>query len=104
MPQWRFSCQNHACALATYPHAKKISATISQEHLADIPAFIKDIWFIHRELGFDMNQFNLMFAFASELNRQDQGALVLEPASNAAQLALYQALQAKFMGTELEEG
>ena len=90
--------------LAAYPHAKKISATVSQEHLKDIPAFIRDIWYIHRELGFDMNQFNLMFAFASELNQQDQGNLVLEPASSAAQLALYEALHAEFSGTELEDG
>ena len=35
----------------------------SSEHLADIPALVHDIWYLHRELGFDMNQFNLMFAF-----------------------------------------
>ncbi len=90
--------------LAKYPHPKKISATISKEHLADIPAFINDIWYIHRELGFDMNQFNLMFAFASDLNQQEQGALVLEPASKTEQLALYEALHAEFIGTELEDG
>lgn len=90
--------------LARYPHAKKISATISQEHLADIPAFIRDIWFIHRELGFDMNQFNLMFAFASELNSADQGERILTPASSAEQQRFYDALHAEFMGTELEDG
>ena len=90
--------------LAGYPHAKKISATLSSEHLRDIPALIDDIWFIHRELGFDMNQFNLMFAFGSELNRAAKGESVLEPATPAQQQQLYDALHAAFMGTELEEG
>lgn len=90
--------------LARYPHAKKISATLSAEHLQDIPALIDDIWFIHRELGFDMNQFNLMFAFASELNRAKQGEAVLTPATPAQQQELYEALSAAFTGTELEEG
>lgn len=90
--------------LGRYPHGKKISATICQEHLQDIPALIRDIWFIHRELGFDMNQFNLMFAFASELNDADRGDAVLTPATRDDQLALYEALKAEFTGTELEEG
>ena len=37
--------------LARYPHAKKISATLSSEHLQDMQALVDDIWFIHRELG-----------------------------------------------------
>ena len=67
--------------LARYPHAKKISATLSSEHLQDMQALVDDIWFIHRELGFDMNQFNLMFAFGSELNRAAKGEAVLTPAT-----------------------
>lgn len=90
--------------LARYPHGKKISATVSREHLQDIPAFIRDIWFIHRELGFDMNNFNLMFAFASELNDLDRGDAVLTPAGPEEQQALYEALHREFTGTELEEG
>ena len=90
--------------LARYPHAKKISATLSAEHLADIPALVKDIWYIHRELGFDMNQFNLMFAFGSELNRAAKGEAVLTPCTPAQQQALYDALTVEFTGTELEEG
>ena len=90
--------------LARYPHAKKISATLSAEHLTDIPALIDDIWFIHRELGFDMTQFNLMFAFGSELNRAAKGEGALAPATPAQQQALYQALTKAFTGTELEEG
>ncbi len=90
--------------LARYPHAKKISATLSAEHLRDIPALVKDIWYIHRELGFDMNQFNLMFAFGSELNRAAKGEGALTPATPAQQQQLYAALKAEFTGTELEEG
>lgn len=90
--------------LARYPHAKKISATLSSEHLADIPALVHDIWYLHRELGFDMNQFNLMFAFGSELNRAAKGEGVLTPCTPAQQQALYDALSKEFMGTELEEG
>lgn len=90
--------------LAHYPHAKKLSATLSQAHIADIPALIRDIWFIHRELGFDMNQFNLMFAFPSALNAENKGVAILPPMSEPEQLQLYAALQAEFIGTELEEG
>jgi len=90
--------------LARYPHAKKISATLSSEHLQDIPAIIDDIWYIHRELGFDMNQFNIMFAFGSELNRSAKGDGALTPATPAQQQALYDALTSAFMGTELEDG
>ena len=70
--------------LARYPHAKKISATLSSEHLQDMQALVDDIWFIHRELGFDMNQFNLMFAFGSELNRAAKGEAVLTQASSSS--------------------
>lgn len=90
--------------LARYPHAKKISATLSSEHLQDMQALVDDIWFIHRELGFDMNQFNLMFAFGSELNRAAKGEAVLTPTTPEQQQRLYDTLHAAFMGTELEEG
>lgn len=93
--------------LARYPHSKKISATLYQQHLQDIPALIDDIWTIHRELGFDMNNFNIMFGFGSELNCQKFGGqpeLGLQQAGEAEQLALYHALQDAFSGTELEEG
>lgn len=90
--------------LAKYPHAKKISATLSAEHLADVPALVRDIWFIHRELGLDMNQMNLMFAFSSALNRERHGDSVLTPCTPQEQLQLYDALHEAFIGTELEEG
>ncbi|HSP78200.1 MAG TPA: SPASM domain-containing protein [Myxococcaceae bacterium] len=93
--------------LARYPHGKKLSATLCEEHLADIPAIIDDIWFIHRELGFDMNRFNVMFAFESALNEANEarkGKAPLTQASPARQLELYRALNEAFTGTELEEG
>ncbi len=101
---WLEKTHDNLKLLARYPHAKKISATLSAEHLADIPALIDDIWFIHRELGFDMNRMNLMFAFPSALNDAAKGAAALAPAMEAQQLALYDALHAAFTGTELEEG
>jgi uncharacterized protein len=100
---WRDLACDNLRRLAAYPHAKKISATLSADHLADIPALIDDIWFIHRELGFDMNQMNLMFAFPSALNTAARGK-AMAPASEAQQLELYAALNAAFAGTELEEG
>ncbi len=90
--------------LAKYPYGKKLSSTICSEHLEDIELFINDIWFIHNELKFDMNNFNLMFAFESELNNIEQGNKVLTPASKEMQLTLYQELKKAFTGTELEEG
>mgnify|MGYP000877110087 CR=1 FL=1 len=93
--------------LARYPHSKKISATLYKEHLQDIPALIDDIWTIHRDIGFDMNNFNIMFGFGSELNCRKFGGqpeLGLQQASEADQLKLYHALQDAFTGTELEEG
>ncbi|UCV20332.1 radical SAM protein [Ferribacterium limneticum] len=100
---WRDLACDNLRRLAAYPHAKKISATLAAEHLADLPALIDDIWYIHRDLGFDMNQMNLMFAFPSALNTAARGN-PLAPADEATQLALYDALNAAFAGTELEEG
>ncbi len=42
-----------------YPHRKKISATLSAVHLECIDEIIDDIWYIHNEIGLDMNQMNL---------------------------------------------
>lgn len=93
--------------LARYPHSKKISATLYRQHLQDIPALIDDIWQIHREICFDMNNFNIMFGFGSDLNcRKFEGAVEssLQQATEQEQLALYHALHDAFVGTELEEG
>lgn len=90
--------------LARYPHAAKISTTISAEHLVDLPAFVKDICFLHEEIGLDMNRFNLMFAFPSKLNGEAQGERVLTPATEDQQVELYETLKREFTGTVLEEG
>jgi uncharacterized protein len=90
--------------LAGYPHSKKISATLSAEHLKDLPVLVDGIWYLHRELGFDMNQFNVMFAFPSALNLADHAMETLPPATPTDQLALYEALTDEFTGTELEYG
>lgn len=93
--------------LARYPHSKKISATLYHEHLQDIPDLIGDIRLIHQELGFDMQQFNIMFGFGSALNCQKFGGAPgsgLQQATETEQLALYQALREAFLGTDLEEG
>lgn len=101
---WLQRTEDNLRLLAAYPHARKISATLCAEHLADIPVLIDDIGYIHRELGFDMNQFNLMFAFASELNRRNKGEAAMTPATPAQQIQLYEALKNAFTGTELEDG
>lgn len=101
---WPERTRENLRLLARYPHAKKISATLSAEHLEDVQALVNDIWFIHRELGFDMNQMNLMFAFSSALNRERHGDSVLTPCTPQQQVELYEALHEAFTGTELEEG
>lgn len=100
---WLDRTKDNIRLLAKYPHPRKISATLCADHLKDIPAIIDDIWYIHRELGFDMNDFNIMFAFDSELSRAAHSH-ALTYATAAQQTQLYDALMAAFMGTELEDG
>ena len=93
--------------LAKYPHSRKVSATLYGEHLADIDAIIADIRFLHDEIGFDMNNFNIMFGFESGLNRTALGSrmeIELKPAVETQQIALYNALKDQFSGSMLEEG
>ncbi|WP_205750466.1 radical SAM protein [Deinococcus fonticola] len=101
---WRDRTEENLRLLAAYPHNSKISATLSAVHLEDVDAIVQDIWYIHRELGFDMNNMNLMFAFESALNSEDPNKVPLQPVHAPGQLALYHALHEQFMGTELEEG
>lgn len=101
---WLERTHEHLRLLARYPHGKKISTTISREHLAHPQALIDDIWFIHRELGFDMTNFNLMFAFPSKYNSEHKGEACLTPVTEAEQLDLHARLHQAFVGTELEEG
>lgn len=90
--------------LAKYPYNKKISSTLCSEHIEKLDEFIKDIWFIHNEIGFDMNNFNIMFVFESDLNNIDKKDKALKPTSSEQQLELYKRLKKEFIGTELEEG
>jgi uncharacterized protein len=92
--------------LAQYPHRKKISCVVSKAHLANIEQFIADIWYLHQDIGLDMNRFNIMFSFDSQQNVQkyqhrDNNLSML---SGTEQIAFYQALQQAFSGTVLETG
>ncbi len=89
--------------LARYPHAAKISSTLYREHLDDIPALIADIWKIHREIGFDMNNFNFMFGFEAATHSSGQGRR-LQMVPDEMQVRFYEAMREEFAGSELEEG
>ncbi len=85
--------------LSNYPHKKKISATLFTKHIENPNLFIKDIWYIHNELGFDMNNFNIMFGFCNyDCNEK------LEQISDISQSRFYEVLKNEFIGTELEQG
>lgn len=94
--------------LANYQHGKKLSATLFKEHLARTDEIIEDIWYIHNELGFDMNNFNFMFGFESALNdekySEDSNELNTEAVSSVEQVTFYNRMKDAFMGTELEWG
>ncbi|WP_198673761.1 radical SAM protein [Algibacillus agarilyticus] len=98
--------------LGQYPHGKKLSATLFNEHFQHVEQIIDDIWYIHRELRFDMNNFNFMFGFESDLNEQkfenrdkhDTQSLNTESINEEHQIAFYQAMKKEFTGTELEWG
>lgn len=89
--------------LAQYPHSKKISCTLTQEHLQNLDDFVADIWYLHREIGFDMNYFNIMFAFNSRLNTEAKAQEFPELSSNQ-QVQLFHHLQKEFQDTELAHG
>lgn len=101
---WLGRTKDNLKLLAQYPHNKKISATISAIHLEDMQAIVDDIWYIHRDIGLDMNNMNLMFAFESKFNQEDDKKMSLEPVTPEQQLELYHILHKEFAGTELEEG
>jgi uncharacterized protein len=98
---------NNIKLLAKYPYGKKLSAVIYEEHLHKIDDIIKDIWYLHREIGIDMNAFNFMFGFESQANDEKfigTDNLVTKAVSDQAQVAFYKALRDEFVGTELEMG
>ncbi len=93
--------------LANYPHKKKVSAVIYHEHIENIDQLVKDIWFIHNEVGFNMNNFNFMFGFESELNDlkfENKSKLDTKAIPDEMQVEFYNQLKKEFIGTELEEG
>jgi uncharacterized protein len=85
--------------LSNYPHKKKISATLFSEHVENPNLFIDDIWYIHNELGFDMNNFNIMFGFCDSDSSEQ-----LKQVSDISQSEFYKILKNEFIGTELEQG
>ncbi|MEN7547244.1 SPASM domain-containing protein [Rapidithrix thailandica] len=97
---------NNLKLLGQYPHGKKISATLYQEHFDKCDELIQDIWYIHNELKFDMNQFNFMFGFNSALNddKFNDNLLDTTPISHEGQVAFYHKMKESFTGTELEYG
>lgn len=93
--------------LAQYPYRKKFSSVICQEHFEKTDEIVEDIWKIHKEVGFDMNNYNFMFGFESELNNEkfeDQYEAELQTLSGEQQVAFYNRMKAEFKGTELEHG
>ncbi len=103
---WIEGTLNNIRLLGQYPHSKKMSSTLYREHLENIPELIDDIWKIHNELGFDMNNFNFMFGFESSLNNQkyDISSDKVHQADEDQQLRFYDAMKEAFTGTELEYG
>ncbi|BFM13945.1 hypothetical protein R50073_01280 [Maricurvus nonylphenolicus] len=93
--------------LSDYPYRKKLSATLFNEHVRNTPQIIDDIWFIHNEIGFDMNNFNFMFGFDSMFNNDKfQGGEHMDtsPVSDNQQAMFYQEMKDAFSETELEAG
>ena len=93
--------------LSKYPHNAKVSSTLFNEHIENTEALIKDIWYIHNEIGFDMNNFNFMFGFNAALNTEKQvsgGRLQMVPVSEESQVSFYRKLKSEFIGSSLEYG
>ena len=93
--------------LGNYPHYKKMSSVLYREHFDKTDELIEDIWHIHNELGFDMNYFNFMFGFESELNDirfTGRDANITQALPDELQVEFYQKMKNSFMGTELEMG
>ncbi|PVZ66814.1 radical SAM/SPASM domain-containing protein [Pelagibaculum spongiae] len=93
--------------LADYPYNKKMSAVIYAEHLQYVDEIIKDIWYLHQQVGIDMNNFNFMFGFESLDNAEKylgEENLETKAVSDQDQVSFYQQLKSAFTGTELEPG
>ncbi|MCF6255781.1 MAG: radical SAM protein [Gammaproteobacteria bacterium] len=92
--------------LADYPHHKKISCVVTQEHMQHLDEMIADIKTIHYDIGLDMTKFNIMFSFDSTKNKEKFSEHIAgtEMLSQQQQLELYETLKKAFTGTELEHG
>lgn len=87
--------------LAKYPYRKKFSSTIYYEHFRRLNELVRDIWHIHRDIGFDMNHFNFMFGFGTKGNDE---SFLTQTLSGEQQVIFYEAMKREFLGTELEKG
>lgn len=98
--------KNNLKLLADYPHHKKISCVITQEHMHFLDELIADIKTVHYDIGLDMTKFNVMFSFDSKKNQQKYGEQTpgTEMLNQAQQVEFYEALKNAFMGTDLEQG
>jgi uncharacterized protein len=93
--------------LGRYRHKANLSTTLFRPHFERREELADDIWTVHRELGYDMNRFNLMVGFSSGFNAEkmaEVGKEVLEPVNGVEQVELYHYLRHRFLGTELEYG
>lgn len=100
--------QKNIKLLSGYQHGKKLSAVLFKEHVDKVEEIIEDIWFIHNELGFDMNNFNFMFGFESSYNDEKfsgvENELNTQAITDEEQVVFYNKLKEAFVGTELEWG
>ena len=87
--------------LSAYSYSKKISATLYKEHIENPAELIDDIWYIHNELGFDMNNLNFMFGF---INEQQTAQTGLQGISDMEQTLFYSRMKDEFGSSELSYG
>ena len=99
---WRARLEENLRLLAKYPHKRKLSSTFTAEHVERVEEICSDIRMINDEFGFDMNDFNVMFAFGTRRNLRDRGGF--SPADGAGQVLVYEGLRKAFLGTGLHEG
>jgi uncharacterized protein len=90
--------------LSEYPYKKKFSSVICYEHYLKTDEIIEDIWKIHRETGFNMNDFNFMFGFESGNKKPGDISTMLKTLDEAEQLLFYKRMKDEFNESELAEG
>lgn len=93
-------------SLSEYPYHKKISCVVTKEHLREIESFIEDIRYLHYDVGFDMQKFNVMFSFdsAENENKFDQKVEGSEMLTPKEQVLFYKKIKEAFKGDALERG